>query len=192
MAEQQRRRRPLLGRVDVGIGLISFTVLIVAVAATGVRFVADSLGLVLLVVAAALVLVAVLWTAAIRNGRAERIARRRLQQEHPGALVERVRLWMLPAGRVDPHLPVHFLIADAREISFETIDQTVLLRIPVDDLGFADLVTAQGDTARDQALTLIYGDEKLTAQFFTVTYASIGRLRARLRTAIGWPVDDTP
>jgi hypothetical protein len=178
--------------VDVGIGLISFTVLIVAVAVTGVRFVADSLGFVLLVIAAAVVLIAVLWTAAIRNGRAERTARRRLQQEHPGALVERVRLWALPAGRVDPHLPVHFLIADAREIGFETIDQTVLLRIPVEDLGFADLVTAQGDTARDKALTLIYGDEKLTAQFFTVTYASIGRLRARLRTAIGWPEDGTP
>jgi hypothetical protein len=181
-----------MSRIDIGVGLISFTVLIVAVTITGMRLVSETLGFVLLVAFAGAVLVAVLWTAAIRNGRAESTARRRLQDEHPGALVERVRLWALPGGRVDPHLPVHFLIADAREISFETIEQTVLLRIAVEELGFADPVTAQGDTARDKALTLIYGDERLSVQFFTVTYASIGRLRARLRTAIGWPADGTP
>lgn len=191
MAEQQRRRA-LTGRIDIGFGLIGFTVLIAGLAVTIIGFVRDSLGLTLLVAAAATALIGVLWTAAIRNGRAEREARRRLEAEHPGALVERVRLWALPHGRVDPGLPVHFLIADAREISFETIEQTVLLRVPVEELGFADLVTAQGDAARDKALTLIYGDEQLTAQFFTVTYASMGGLRARLRRAIGWPESAAP
>jgi hypothetical protein len=181
-----------LGRVDIGVGLISFTVLIAGAALSLIGYARESLGIALLVAAAAIALIGVLWTAAIRNGHAEREARRRLQAEHPGALVERVRLWALPHGRVDPGLTIHFLVADAREISFETIDQTVLLRVPVEELGFADLVLAQGDAARDKALTLIYGDERLTVQFFTLTYASMGRLRARLRTAIGWPEAGNP
>jgi hypothetical protein len=185
----EQGRRALTGRIEIGIGLISFTVLIVAVAVSLIASLRESLGLTLLAAVAAIVLIGVLWTSAIRNGHAERVARLRLKDEHPGALVERVRLWMLPHGRVEPDLPVHFLIADAREISFETIEQTVLLRIPVEDLGFADLVAAQGDRVRDRALTLIYGDEQLTVQFFTITYASMGKLRARLRKAIGWPVD---
>lgn len=184
-----------MSRIDIGIGLISFTVLIVALAISVMRLVSETLGFVLLVAVAAIVLIAVLWIAAIRNSRAERTARRRLQQQHPGALVERVRLWTLPAGRVEPHLPVHFIIADAREISFETIDQTVLLRIPVEKLGFVDPVRAQEDRARDTALTLIYageGGDQLTAQVFSVTGVGISRLRARIRAAIGWPADGTP
>ncbi|HWM33869.1 MAG TPA: hypothetical protein VNR36_06480 [Pseudolysinimonas sp.] len=195
MAEQQRRRRSLRSRIDIGIGLISFSVLIIAVALTGMRLVADTLGFVLLIAAAALVLIAVLWTAAVRNSRAERTARLRLQREHPGALVERVRLWTLPAGRVDPHLPTHFIVADAQEISFETLDQTALLRIPVERLGFVDPVRAQQDRARDRALTLIYEDEdgvQQSVQLFSVTGMGLSRLRHRIRTAIGWPADGDP
>ena len=54
---------------------------------------------------------------------------------------------------------MHFLIADAGEILFETVDRTALLRIPVAEIGFIDPVTAQGDRARDKALTIIYGDD---------------------------------
>jgi hypothetical protein len=190
-----QRRRPLSSRIDIGIGLICFTLLITAATATAVRLFEGSLGLMLLVGAAGLALVAVLWIAAIRNGRAERNARRRLLEQHPGALVERIRLWALPAGRVEPHLPTHFVVADAREISFETIDQTVLLRIPVERLGFVDPVRAQGDRAKDVALTLIYDGEdgaQLTVQLFTVTGMGLARLRARIRTAIGWPAEGTP
>ena len=79
MAEQ---KRPLRSRIDIGIGLISFSVLIVAVALSAMRLVADTLGFVLLIAAAAIVLIAVLWTAAIRNSRAERTARLRLQSRH--------------------------------------------------------------------------------------------------------------
>lgn len=186
------QRRGLSSRIDIGAGLISATVVIIALAIFSLQFVRDSLGLMLLIVALAVVLTAVLWTLAIRNNREEGTARRRLQAEHPGALVERVRLWSLPHGRIAPGTPLHFVIADASEISFETIDQTVLLRIPVSDLGFVDLVKAKGDRSRDRALTLIYGDDQLAVQVFTVTYSGLEKLRARVRTAIGWPADGTP
>lgn len=182
-------RRRAAGRIQVGVGLISFSVLIaglgyvLAVALTELVVVR-----IVILLASAAVIVA-LWAAAIRNGRAEREARDRLRAEHPGALVERVRLWTLPHGRVDRDIPVHFIVADASEVSFEDIDQTVLLRVPVADIGLVDLVTAKGDRARDKAVTLIYGDEQLVVQFFTITYAGNGRLRDRVRVAIGQPAE---
>ena len=186
------QKRSVFGRIDVGLPLISVSV---AIAAAGIAIAAGwtedwAVRVVILVLAA--LLIGALWFAAIRNSRVERDARRRLQQEHPGALVERVRLWSLPHGRIDPETPPHFLIADTREISFETYTQTVLLRIAVAELGFVDLVTAQQDRVRDKALTLIYGDAQDTVQVFTVTYDATERLRARLRKAIGWPKDGTP
>jgi hypothetical protein len=152
----------------------------------------DSLGLMLLVIALGLVLIAVPWVVALRNSRFERATRARLRAEHPGALVERVRLWRLPHGRLEPGTPIQFLIADPSEVSFETANQTVLLRIPVEDIGLIDLVAAQGDRARDRALTIIYGDEQLAVQLFTVTYTGLEKLRARVRTATAWPPNDTP
>ena len=192
---EQRRRRPITSRIDIGVGLISFTLLLSAATVTVMQLVRDTLGLVLLAALAGTALIAVLWISAIRNSRAERAARQRLQEQHPGALVERIRLWTLPHGRVEPHLPTHFIVADASEISFETIDQTVLLRIPVERLGFVDPVRAQNDRARDTALTLIYdGDDRepLTVQLFTLTGVGLPKLRGRIRTAIGWPADGTP
>jgi hypothetical protein len=186
------QRRGIGGSLEVGIPLISGTVAIIAaavgVAATLVVETAPRI----LIFALVAILIAVLWTLAIRNSRVERDFRTRLKAEHPGALVERVRLWSLPHGRVHADVPIHFLVADASEITFETIDQTVLLRIPVAELGLIDLVTAQHDRAKDKALTLIYGDDEAAVQLFTVTYSANDRLATRLRTAIGWPAAGTP
>jgi hypothetical protein len=146
----------------------------------------------IVVVGLAVVLIGVLWVSAIRNGAEEREARRRLRDRHPGSLVERVRLWSLPHGRVEADIPMHFMIADAAEIAFETIDQTALLRIPVPEIGFIDPVAAQGDRVRDKALTIIYGDEQNVVQVFTLTYAGIGGLGLRVRKAIGWPSRGVP
>ncbi|HEV7742044.1 MAG TPA: hypothetical protein VGO65_06460 [Pseudolysinimonas sp.] len=186
------QKRSMSERIDVGLPLISVTI---AIAAAGIAIAAGWTqdgavrGSILALAAA---LIAVLWIVAIRNGRLERNTRLRLQEEHPGALVERVRLWSLPRGRVDPDTPPHFIVADTREITFETYSRTVLLRIPVADLGFVDLVTAQHDRVRDKALTLVYGDDEDTVQLFTVTYDATERLRSRLRKAIGWPANGTP
>ena len=185
----------LSSRIEVGAGLLSFTLAILIVGVVGALSVRETLGLVLLVVLATAALVAALWAAALRNGRAEKRARTRLQGEHAGALVERVRLWRLPHGRVLSDVPMHFLVADASEILFETIDQTVLLRIPVEALGFVGPVQAKGDRSRDLALTLIYHQpdgEQGTVQLFTVTYTGIPKLGQRIRTAIGWPPEGTP
>ncbi|MEO8262893.1 MAG: hypothetical protein ABI566_10025 [Pseudolysinimonas sp.] len=179
-------------RLQVGFGLISVSVLIAAVgyvvAVLSTEIVA--VRIVILVLFAAFI--AALWGAAVQNGRLERQTRDRLRAEHPGALVERVRLWSLPNGPVDRDIPMHFIVADASEITFEEVDQTVLLRIPVADVGYLDLVTAQHDRAKDKAVTLIYGDEQHTVQFFTLTFASNDRLRDRVRTAIGWTAQSTP
>jgi hypothetical protein len=195
VGEQRRRRGILTGRVEIGFGLFSFTLVIAVLSLSWFVAARGSLGFQLLALGAGAVLIGVLWTSAVRNGRAEKLARVRLQEEHPGALVERVRLWSLPHGKVDRDMPIHFLIADPREISFETIDRTVLLRIPVAELGFVDPTRAQKDARRDNALTLIYDtpdDEQAVVQLFTLTYAGIGRLRQRVRTAIAWPADGTP
>jgi hypothetical protein len=185
------KRRPSW-RIEVGFGLISFSLamLVIAMTAAVVATTDVALRIIILVIAAALV--GTLWVAAVRNGAEEREARRRLRDEHPGSLVERVRLWSLPHGRVDRDLPVHFIIADAGEIAFETIDRTALLRIPVAEIGFIDPVAAKGDRVRDKALTIIYGDEQNVVQVFTLTYAGIGGLGARVRTAIGWPPGGVP
>jgi hypothetical protein len=188
VAAQQRTR----GRIEVGVPLISVTAAIVVAAVALAARATDIAGVRILIGVLALVLIAALWVAGLRNSRIEREARTRLQSEHPGALVERVRVWSLPHGRLEPGTPLQFLNADASEISFETIDQVVLLRIPVAELGLVDLVTAQHDRARDKALTLIYGDFQDTVQLFTVTYTGTEKLRARLRTAIGWPAEGTP
>ena len=184
--------RKTIGRLQVGYGLISFTIVLVVLGITVGWYMIHDVGPRIVVVILFLAAIALLWALALRNGEVERETRRRLRTEHPGALVERVRLWALPHGRVERDLPMHFLIADASEIAFETVDQTVLLRFPVADLGFIDLVTAQYDKARDKALTLIYGDEQLTVQLFTITYSANDRLGKRLRTAIGWPATGTP
>lgn len=180
-----------LGRIQVGYGLISFTVVIAVI---GISLIATfpEAGIRILIVVLTLAAIGVIWTSAIRNGQAERDFRKRLKEQHPGALVERVILWSLPKGRVEPGTPMQFLVADATEILFETINQTVLLRFPVEELSHVDLVTAQGDRVKDKALTLIYGEEQNVVQFFTVTYAANDRLGARLRTAIGWPATGVP
>lgn len=180
-----------LGRMQVGVGLISFTVVIAMIGITLISWFADT-GVRILIAVLFLAAIGVLWTSAIRNGRVERDFRRRLKEQHPGALVERVILWSLPKGRVEPGTPAQFVVADATEILFETINQTVLLRFPVEQLRNVDLVTAQGDRAKDKALTLIYGEEQNVVQLFTVTYAANDRLGARLRTAIGWPATGVP
>ncbi len=171
----QAQRGPL-GRLQVGFGLVSFTVVLIVLAMTiGVAFTTDvTVRLVILVLA--LALIGVLWASAVRNGTEERDFRRYLREQNPGSLVERVRLWSLPHGRVDADVPMHFIVADAGEILFETIDRTALLRIPVDEIGFIDPVTAQGDRVRDKALTIIYGDEKHVVQVFTITYAGTASL----------------
>jgi hypothetical protein len=189
MAPTERR---MTDRLQVGIGLVSLSVLVAAIG----YFIAVSattiVGVRILILALFAVVIAGLWFVAIRNGRAEHDARDALREENPGALVERVRLWSLPKGRVLKDVPIHFLIADAVEIVFETINHTVLARIPVDELTFVDIVTAKGDRSLDKALTLIYGDEQHVVQLFTITYASTDKLRARLRAAIGWPADGVP
>ena len=180
-----------LGRLQVGYPLISLTVVLVVIAVSLIATFYDT-GVRIVIAVLFLAAIGVLWTAAVRNGQVEREYRNRLKAEHPGALIERVILWSLPNGRVEPGTPMHFLVADASEISFETISQTVLLRIPVTELGFVDLVTAQGDRVKDKALTLIYGDDQNTVQLFTITYSANDRLGSRLRKAIGWPPTGTP
>jgi hypothetical protein len=132
-----------------------------------------------------------LWGRAVRNARAEGRARVRIEQANPGAFVERVRLWSLPQGRVDRGTPPHFLIADAEHIVFQTIDDTALLKVDVADLGYVGLVRAQGDTARDQAITLIYGDDDLTVQFFGRAETRTEGLLQRVTRAIAWEGDHT-
>jgi hypothetical protein len=192
VAEQRRRT---LGRIQIGIGLFSWTIAIAAIGvsiAAAVAVATESLLPRILVLVVTGVGLLALWLAAIRNERVEKEVRERLKSEHPGSLVERVRIWALPHGRLEPGTPDHFLIADTREISFETVDQVVLLRIPVPELGFADLVTAQGDRAREKAMTLIYGEFQDTVQFFTITFLGTAKLRDRVRRAIGWPEEGTP
>lgn len=186
------KKRRIGDRLEVGVGLISATVVIMAVGAVVAVLATQVMPVRIIVLLLFLALVAAVWGRAVQNGRFEKATRVRLQSEHPGALVERVRLWSLPHGRVPKDTPVHFIVADAREISFEDVEQTVLVRIPVTELGFVDLVTARGDRARDKALTLIYGEDQHTVQFFTVTYAGQERLRSRVRAAIGWPDEGTP
>jgi hypothetical protein len=185
-------KRTGLGRLQVGFGLISFSVVILVLGMMFAVIFADTVPVRIAIVAIAVVLIGVLWISAIRNGAEEREARKRLRDEHPGSLVERVRLWSLPHGRVDKDLPVHFIIADAGDVVFETVDRTALLRIPAEEIGFIDPVTAQGDRTRDKALTIIYGDEKNVVQLFTVTYAGIWGLGSRIRKAIGWPARGIP
>jgi hypothetical protein len=184
--------RVTTGDIQIGLGLISFSILIAALDITIAGFFVNDLGLRLVILALGVAAIGVLWTAAIRNGRVERDARKRLLAENPGALVERVRVWALPHGRPEPHTPMQFLVADAREISIETINQVVLVRFPVPDLGFVGLVRAQGDKAGDKAITLIYGEEQHTVQLFTITHASLDKLQVRLRAAIGWPAEGEP
>jgi hypothetical protein len=186
------QKRSILSGLDIGVPLFSITAAIIAAAVGLAATVVFDTGPRIVLFALAAVLVAILWTAASRNNRVERDVRRRLQAEHPGALVERVRLWSLPHGRVEPGTPLHFVIADASEISFEDVDQVVLLRVPVAELGLIDVLTASGDRARDKAVTLIYGDDQLVVQFFTITYTANNRLEKRVRTAIGWPAEGTP
>lgn len=181
-----------LGRLEVGFGLISFSVVIVVVAMATAVAVTQDVTLRIVIVAFALVVVGIMWVSAIRNGEEERDARRRLRDQHPGSLVERVRLWSLPRGPVAKDAPMHFIVADAEEILFETVDRTALLRIPVAEIGFIDPVAAQGDRARDKALTIIYGDEQNVVQVFTITYAGIANLGRRIRKAIGWPPRGVP
>jgi hypothetical protein len=179
------------GRVQVGFGLISVSILIAAIGVSVLPAFPET-GLRILIAVLFLAAIGVLWAAAIRNGRAERVFRKRLKEQHPGALVERVILWSLPKGRVEPGTPMQFLVADATEILFETINETVLLRFPVEELSYIDLVTAQGDRVKDKALTLIYGEEQNVVQLFTITYSANDRLGARLRKAIAWPATGAP
>lgn len=187
----QAKRGPM-GRIQVGFGLISFSVVLLVISGVIAVVFARDLPVRIVILIFALVFIGVLWVAAIRNGAEERDSRRGLLAQHPGSHVERVRLWSLPAGRVDADLPMHFLIADAGEILFETVDRTALLRIPVDEIGFIDPVRAQGDRVGDKALTIIYGDEQKVVQLFTVTYAGTGGLGSRIRKAIGWPSRGVP
>jgi 4-amino-4-deoxy-L-arabinose transferase-like glycosyltransferase len=185
--------RKLTDRIRIGIGLASITFAIVIVASLWIVRGTDVIALKVLIGVLAAVLIAVPWYVAVRNGRVERDARNRLRGQHPGSLVERVRLWTLPAGRVDADIPMHFMVADARELSFETIDQTVQVRVPVAEIGFLGLARAQGDRARDSALTIVYGDDpQMTVQLFTVSYDGMPRFEKRVRTAIGWPAKGTP
>ncbi|HTL41749.1 MAG TPA: hypothetical protein VL294_09770 [Pseudolysinimonas sp.] len=185
-------KRRIGDRLEVGVGLISATVVIMAVGAVVAVLATQVMAVRIVVLLLFLALVVAVWGRAVQNGRFEKATRFRLEGEHPGALVERVRLWSLPHGRVPRDTPTHFIVADAREISFEDVEQTVLVRIPVAELGFVDLVTARGDRTRDKALTLIYGDDQHTVQFFTVTYMGQEKLRSRVRAAIGWPDQDAP
>jgi hypothetical protein len=186
------KRRSIADRLEVGVGLISATVVIMAVGAVIAVLATQLMPVRIVVLLLFLALVVAVWGRAVQNGRFEKATRARLQGEHPGGLVERVRLWALPHGRVPRDAPIHFIVADAREISFEDVEQTVLLRIPVDELGVVDLVTARGDRVRDQAVTLVYGDDQHVVQFFSVTYLGQENLRGRVRAAIGWPEVGTP
>lgn len=186
------RKRGPLSRLDVGVTLISATVVIAAVGIVAAVNISTDLATRLLIMAIFAVLIGVLWVIAVRNSRIEATMRRQLQAEHPGSLVERVRIWALPHRQLERDTPVHFLIADAGEVSFETIDRTVLLRIPVSEIGLIDLVVAHRDRARDQAVTIIYGADEDVVQFFTVTYSGNEKLRERLLAAIAWDADRTP
>jgi hypothetical protein len=186
------KNRAGLGRLQVGFGLISFSVVLLVIGMMIALIFARDVPFRLVIIGLVVVFVGVLWVVAIRNGAEERETRRRLRDEHPGSLVERVRLWSLPHGRVEADIPMHFMIADAGEILFETGDRTALLRVPVDEIGFIDPVTAQGDRVKDKALTIIYGDDQKVVQVFTLTYAGIRGLGARLRKAIGWPPRGVP
>lgn len=181
-----------MGRIQVGFGLISFSVVLLVLGMMFAVIFAQDVPVRVAILVLVVLFIGYLWVSAIRNGAEEREARRRLLDQHPGSHVERVRLWSLPAGRVDADLPMHFLIADAGEIVFETVDRTALLRIPVDEIGFIDPVRAQGDRVGDKALTIIYGDEQNVVQVFTVTYAGTWGLGARIRKAIGWPSRGVP
>lgn len=185
-------KRSPIGRIEVGFGLISFTAVLIVLAPFVAFGVTDDVLVRIVILAVTAAVIGYLWLTAMRNGAQEREARNRIRDEHPGSLVERVRLWSLPAGRVDADIPMHFVVADAGEILFETIDHTALLRIPVAEIGFIDPVTAQGDRVKDKALTIIYGDEKHVVQLFTLTFAGIGGLGSRLRKAIGWPPRGVP
>ena len=164
----QTNRNGPLGRLQVGAGLISLTVVIAVIGITLISWFPDT-GIRIVIAVLFLAAIGVVWTSAIRNGRAEREFRTRLKEQHPGALVERVILWSLPKGRVEPGTPMQFLVADATEILFETINQTVLLRFPVEELTHIGLATARGDRVKDTALTLIYGEEEHVVQLFTVS-----------------------
>lgn len=179
-----------MGRVQVGLPLFAWTLAIGAVAGSAAAFAAMLTENTIprwIILGLALVGIVALWSAAIRNGRVERDVRQRLEAEHPGALVERVRIWRLPHGPLEAGTPAHFIVADAREVTFETIDQVVLLRIPVTEIGLVDLLTAKGDRGREKAVTIIYGEFQDAVQFFTVTYLSADRLLERVRTAIAQP-----
>lgn len=185
-------KRNVTGGLQVGVGLISFSVLILGVFVALAASFGPTLEVRLVIVILGIALVGVLWVAAVRNGRAEKAFRARLQEQHPASLVERVRIWMLPQGKPEKGTPATFIVADAGEITFQDLDELVLLRIPVADIGFIGPVRAQGDDAKDKAVTIIYGDDNLTVQFFTITHASLEKLEARIRTAIGWPAEDAP
>jgi hypothetical protein len=184
---------PRRGAIRIGIGLISFTVLLLAIGVTS-AFARWSDGAVIkvLIPFAAFALVAVLWIAAVRNGADERQAVARLRAAHPGAFVERVKLWSLPSGVVPADLPMHFVVADPHEVQFVTGDGTPLARIPVSEIGLIDLVRAQHDKARDRALTIIYGADQDAVQVFPDMNLGLDKLRSRVRTAIGWPASGTP
>lgn len=186
------KKRRIGDRLEVGVGLISATVVLMAIGAVVAVLSTEIVPVRIVVLLLFLALVVAVWGRAVQNGRFERATRVRLQSEHPGALVERVRLWSLPHGRVPKDTPVHFIVADAREISFEDVEQTVLVRIPVEELRAVDLVTARGDRVRDKALTLIYGADTHAVQFFSVTYLGQENLRSRVRAAIGWPDEGAP
>ncbi len=186
------KTRPRIGRLHVGFGLISFSIVLLVIGMMIAIVFARDVTLRLVIIGFVAVFIGVLWMSAIRNGAEEREARRRLRDEHPGSMVERVRLWSLPHGHVEADIPMHFIVADAGEILFETVARTALLRIPVPEIGFIDPVTAQGDRVKDKALTIIYGDEQNVVQVFTLTYAGIPALGARLRRAIGWPPRGAP
>jgi hypothetical protein len=182
-----------LGKVRIGIGLLSFTaaLLVVGFLSAFARW-TDSAVVKVLIPVAAFALIAVLWIAAVRNGAGERTAVARLRAAHPGAFVERVTLWSLPDGLAGKDLPMHFIVADPEEIRFEAEDGSALARVPVAEIGFVDLVRAKDDRAGDKALTIIFGDEQDVVQVFPDMNLGLMKLRSRVRKAIGWPDDGTP
>ncbi|HEX7834994.1 MAG TPA: hypothetical protein VF479_05950, partial [Pseudolysinimonas sp.] len=137
-------------------------------------------------------LLGLLWIAAIRNGADERRAVARLRAAHPGAFVERVKLWSLADGLVPADIPMHFIVADSEQLRFVTADGTALAQIPVAEIGFVDPVAAQKDKVRDKALTIIYGDHEDVVQVFPDMNLGLDKLRSRVRKAIGWPADGAP
>jgi hypothetical protein len=179
--------------VRIGLGLICFTVLLLAIAAFGfVSRMAFGAFFGVVLPLAAIALVALLWLAAIRNGADERGAVARLRAAHPGAFVERVRLWSLPSGLVPKNAPMHFVVADPDQLQFVSADGTSLAQIPVGEIGLIDFVTAQKDKVRDKALTIIYGDEQDVVQVFPDMNLGLDKLNLRVRKAIGWPADGAP